>query len=303
MGTAPTLFAVGMVVLGVVWFFAYASKRIDRGGAIYHVFARLGQRRFDGLDTELRGIMKERGLRADDPFDEVVATSEIMEAGEGTDFEEMTAKAADRLAPLVGIDAARIASQFLEGTRVGATPVTRGVALPHLRLPDISRPYLVVVRSRRGISIDVGESMPSTTSHQDVRAIFFLVSPVGDPALHLRILAQLAGCVEQEGFQDAWTSARSHQALREVLLRDDRYLSLVLEPGSPAEAIAGLKIREVDFPSGSLVALVRRGSRTLVPTGSLQLEADDRLTVIGDEEAIATLKTAYLPEPPVLPSA
>ena len=301
MGTAPTLFAVGMVVLGVVWFFAYASKRIDRGGAIYHVFARLGQRRFDGLDTELRGIMKERGLRADDPFDEVVATSEIMEAGEGADFEEMTAKAADRLAPMVGIDAARIASQFLEGTRVGATPVTRGVALPHLRLPDISRPYLVVVRSRRGISIDVGESMPSTTRHRDVRAIFFLVSPAGDPALHLRILAQLAGCVEQEGFQDAWSSARSHQALREVLLRDDRYLSLVLEPGSPAEAIAGLKIREVDFPSGSLVALVRRGSRTLVPTGGLQLESDDRLTVIGDEEAIATLKTAYLPEPPSAP--
>ncbi|MAH66073.1 MAG: amino acid permease [Phycisphaerae bacterium] len=301
MGTAPTLFAVGMVVLGVVWFFAYASKRIDRGGAIYHVFARLGQRRFDGLDTELRGIMKERGLRADDPFDEVVATSEIMEAGEGTDFEEMTAKAADRLAPLVGIDAARIASQFLEGTRVGATPVTRGVALPHLRLPDISRPYLVVVRSRRGISIGVGESMPSSTSYRDVRAIFFLVSPAGDPALHLRILAQLAGCVEQEGFQEAWTSARSHQALREVLLRDDRYLSLVLEPGSPAEAIAGLKIREVDFPSGSLVALVRRGSRTLVPTGGLQLESDDRLTVIGDEEAIAALKTAYLPEPPVVP--
>jgi len=301
MGTGPTLFAVGMVLVGVVWFFAYASKRIDRGGAIYHVFARLGQRRFDGLDTELRGIMKERGLRADDPFDEVVATSEIMEAGEEMGFDEMTGKAAERLAPLVGIDAGRIASQFLEGTRVGATPVTHGVALPHLRLPDISRPYLVVVRSRRGISIDVGESMPSTTNHRDVRAIFFLVSPEGDPALHLRILAQLAGCVEQEGFQDAWASARSHQALREVLLRDDRYLSLVLEPGTPAEAIAGLKIRDVKFPAGSLVALVRRGSRTLVPTGSLQLESDDRLTVIGDEEAIATLKSTYLPAPPEAP--
>ena len=130
MGTGPTLFAVGMVVLGVIWFFAYASKRIDRGGAIYHVFERLGQRRFDGLDTELRGIMKERGLRANDPFDEVVATSEIMEAGEDTDFDAITHRAAERLAPLVGLDAARIATQFLEGTRVGATPVTHGVALP-----------------------------------------------------------------------------------------------------------------------------------------------------------------------------
>ena len=83
MGPAPSIFAVGLVVLGVVWFFAYASSReCDRGGAIYHVFERLGQRRFDGLDTELRGIMKDRGLRASDPFDEVVVTSEIMEAGE-----------------------------------------------------------------------------------------------------------------------------------------------------------------------------------------------------------------------------
>ena len=294
MGTGPTLFAVGMVVLGVIWFFAYASKRIDRGGAIYHVFERLGQRRFDGLDTELRGIMKERGLRANDPFDEVVATSEIMEAGEDTDFDAITHRAAERLAPLVGLDAARIATQFLEGTRVGATPVTHGVALPHLRLPGISRPFLVVARSRRGLKIDVGDVMPSSMTHRDVHAVFFLVSPAGDPALHLRILAQLAGCVEQAGFQEEWVSARSHQALREVLLRDDRYLSLVLEPGSAAAALAGKKIRDIGFPAGSLVALVRRGSRTLVPSGSLELESDDRLTVIGDESGISELKKTYV---------
>ena len=96
-----------------------------------------------------------------------------------------------------------------------------------------------MARSRRGLKIDVGEAMPSSTTHRDVHAVFFLVSPAEDPALHLRILAQLAGCVEQEGFQEEWISARSHQALREVLLRDDRYLSLVLEPGSAAAALAG----------------------------------------------------------------
>ena len=234
MGTSPSFFAFGVVILGVAWFFGYAAPRVRRGGAIYHVFERLGQRRFEGLDTELRGIMKERGLRADDPFDEVVATSEIIEAGEEADFNEITIKAADRLAPLVGMESQEISQQFLEGTRVGATPVAHGVALPHLRVPHIARPYLVVARSRRGLAIEVGDPGTSSSIHEDIYALFFLISPVSDPALHLRLLAQLAGCVEQENFQDSWLKARSHQALREVLLRDDRYLSLVLEPDSEA---------------------------------------------------------------------
>ena len=295
MGTAPTLFAVGMVVVGVIWFFAYANKRIDRGGAIYHVFERLGQRRFEGLDSELRGIMKDRGLRADDPFDEVVATSEIIEAGEQADFIEITNKAADRLAPLVGMDAGEIARQFLEGTRVGATPVAHGVALPHLRVAHIARPFLVVARSRRGLAIEVENPGGSATVHEGLHAVFFLVSPVSDPALHLRLLAQLAGCVEQDDFDESWLKARSHQSLREVLLRDDRYLSLLIEAGSRAEKLAGKQIREIEFPKGTLVALVRRGSRTLVPTGGLALESGDRLTVIGESSGISELKAAYLP--------
>ena len=40
-----------------------------RDGAIYHWFERLGRRRYEGLDPELRGILKEKGLRAEDPFE------------------------------------------------------------------------------------------------------------------------------------------------------------------------------------------------------------------------------------------
>ena len=153
MGTAPSLFAVGLVVLGVIWFFAYANKRIDRGGAIFHVFERLGQRRFEGLDQELRGILKERGLRDSDPFDEIIATSEVMEARADSDFESMTRQASDRFARLIDMPSTALVRSFLDGTRVGATPVTNGVALPHLRVGEIDRPYLVIVRSRAGIDL------------------------------------------------------------------------------------------------------------------------------------------------------
>jgi APA family basic amino acid/polyamine antiporter len=293
MGTAPSLFAVGLVVLGVIWFFAYANKRINRGGAIFHVFERLGQRRFEGLDQELRGILKERGLRDTDPFDEIIATSEVMEARPGSDFETMTRQASDRFARWINIPSPNLAKSFLDGTRVGATPVTNGVALPHLRVGEIDRPYLVIVRSRSGLDVRVDAKGVSRPSGQPVHAIFYLVSPEKDPAGHLRLLAQLASCVEQEGFMDDWLSARSHDAIREVLLRDERYLSLALEPGTPPGELIGLKVRELGFPQGCLVAIIRRRTRTLIPRADMVLDVGDRLTVIGERAGVDALKERF----------
>ncbi|MCH2144347.1 MAG: amino acid permease [Phycisphaerales bacterium] len=292
MGTAPTLFAVGLVIIGVVWFFAYANKRIDRGGAIYHVFERLGQRRFEGLDSELRGILKERGPRATDPFDEIIATSQIMEARPDLDFEEITSQASERLTKETGIEAEKLARNFLDGTRVGATPVTNGVALPHLRMAGLEKPHLVIVRSRRGVMVG-GEDSIAPVPAGLVNAIFFLLSPDDDPAGHLRLLAQLASCVEQEGFMEHWLGARSHEAIREVLLRDERYLTLVIEPGRPAEGLAGLRIRDLGFPVGCLIAIIRRRTRNLIPRADMVLEEGDRLTVIGEATGITELKERF----------
>ena len=62
LGTASIIFAVVMILIAIAWFHFYASDRVDRYGAIFHVFARLGEQRFDALDTELRGIIKEKGF-------------------------------------------------------------------------------------------------------------------------------------------------------------------------------------------------------------------------------------------------
>lgn len=293
MGTAPTLFAVGLVVMGVIWFFGYANKRIDRGGAIYHVFERLGQRRFEGLDSELRGILKERGLRAGDPFDEIIAASEVIEARNESDFESITLDASDRLARSVEVPAATIARNFLEGTRLGATPVSHGVALPHVRYPEIEQPRLLIVRSRAGLKVVVGDGETDRAQTRTVHAVLFLISPEDDPAGHLRLLAQLAACFEQEGFMNDWLGARSHEQLREVLLRDERYLTLTLEQGAPEESLVGVMIRELRFPSGCLIAIVRRGSKTLIPNADMVLQSGDRLTVLGEREGILALKKSF----------
>ena len=62
MGWLATLFSLGLLLFGVLWYFYYASGKVAREGAIYHMFARWGEQKFEGLDSELRGILKEKGL-------------------------------------------------------------------------------------------------------------------------------------------------------------------------------------------------------------------------------------------------
>ena len=292
MGTMPTLFAIGLVVVGVVWYFAYANPKVSREGAIYHVFERLGQRRFDGLDHELRGILKERTVLEDDPFDEIVATCRILDVDSPTSFESLTRRACEHLQQPTGLDANLLVTGFMEAVRIGAIPVAGGVGLPHLRVEGIDNQQLVVVRVRSGVTINSG-TVTGEGRSQTVQALFFLLSPTAKPAEHLRLLSELAATVERERFIEDWVSAPDEEALREHLLRDERYFALVLATGFPSAELIDLKIRQLGFPAGCLVAIIRRGAATLIPRADMVLQEGDRLTVIGEADGIDDLKARF----------
>jgi mannitol/fructose-specific phosphotransferase system IIA component (Ntr-type) len=293
MGWLPILFSTALALVGIAWYLYYGRHRVARHGAIYNVFDRLSQRRFYDLDRELRVILKEKGLRDEDPFDEVVARALVLECDRTAGFESVVNDASKRLAALVDRPAEALAREFLEGTRTGATPVSRGVALPHLRMPDLKAPTLLLVRCREGLDVDTagpfGEPREPTTAY----AIFFLISPDGDPGQHLRLLAQLASRVDETEFLTEWLTAAADDDLREILLRHERYLSLQLADGSRAESLVGQAIRDLDLPEGCLLAAIRRGDETIIPRGRTVLVGGDRLMVIGSEAAIREMHDRF----------
>lgn len=302
MGVVPILFCSGLILLGVVWYFQYARHRVVRAGAVHHVFERWGRRRYDGIDTELREIMKEKGLRDEDPFDDVVAGAEVLDLGRFISFERVVAEASLALSRRTGVPAAELASDFLEGTRVGATPVAYGVALPHLRTSRIRRPALVMVRTPAGLTAaaddDVwGEHPPA----EPIYALFFLASPEADPAQHLRLLAHIAGRVDDQDFLEQWLAAEDLQELKEVLLRDERYLHLDLQPTLRSAPLIGTPLRELSLPRTSLVAIVHRDGANFVPDGDTVLAAGDRITVIGEPRAIRVLASRYSEQEALFP--
>jgi len=294
MGWVSVLFTLGVTALCFGWYTYYAKPRIARDGAIYHVFERLGRRRYAGLDRELRDLMKEKGLRAEDPFDEVVARASVLDYAEPVSLQGVIQRASvllERRLP-VGTDA--LIEGFARGIRGGGTPVAYGAALLHTRFPDVDTSEMVLVRCADGVRVDLGdEDLSRQAAAVPIRAVFFLVSGESDPGRHLRILAQLAGRVEDESFMPEWLEGRHEQELKETLLRDDRFLSLRLRPGSPAEVLIGKSLSELDLPPGCLVTLIRRYGEMLVPQGRTVLREGDRLTIIGSPGGLRLLNERF----------
>ena len=294
MGWIAILFTGGVVVICLVWYYRYARPHVVRDGAIYHWFNRLGQRQYDDLDIEFRTILKEKGLREHDQFDEIVARARVIEMKENQSFEALIAEAAELLAERLPLAADRLEQGFLQGTRSGATPVARGAALPHLHVLGIDQPEIILARSRQGIKMGVIDALGGEEEVTGlVHAIFMLVSPEENHGQHLRMLAHLANRIDEDHFIEHWNSARNAAHLKELLLEEAHYLTLRLRSNELTAELIGKALRDVVLPENTLVAIIRRGDEMIIPRGNSELRENDRITVIGDPQVLRELRRRY----------
>ncbi len=294
MGGWVKLATVAMVLLGVVWYKFYVRNKVVRSGAIYHMFEKLGRSRYEGLDRELRGILKEKELRKEDPFDELVARSYVIDINRQMEFDEVVEQASVIFSELVKESSDSLRKKFMEGTLVGATPVSHEVALPHLRLEGLAQMEMVMVRSKPGIYIKFKNPATGEDDEQTLHAIFFLVSPLDNPSQHLRMLAQIARHVENESFANDWEMAEDEQQIKEAILHNERFHSIYIHKDSPTESLIGKQLRELKMPEGSLIALIRRGEEIIVPRGNTVLQENDRITVIGEPSSMRKFHKRYM---------
>ena len=297
MGQLAILFTIGLVATGTAWYLRYASSRVRRAGAIFHTFARLGERRTPSLDTELGYILREKGLRQGDPFRELVARATVADFDRRVDFDEVIEVAAARLAQQTGAAPEQLSRGFRDELDAGFLPMEDGVALPHLRIDDLSEPSLVLVRTQAGSEAPdrPGSTISGTEASSalsDLRAVFFLVSPSEEHSYHLRLLGHLASVAEREGFLEQWSEAREPADLRAALLEQEQLLTLVAKPGHGAADWIGLALKDIELPPATLVVIIRRGVKTIVPEGDTLIEEGDAIVLIGEPDAVRRLEAA-----------
>lgn len=296
MGAIAILFTLGLSALAICWYYFYGRQRVVRTGAIYHVFQRLGRRAHRGLDQELRGIVTERGHIEDDPFEEVVERAVVVDIGDSEPaFRSVIERAARAAHEAFGLDEEWLTERIMAENEMGFMPTAKGAALPHVRVgARLEHPELIMVRIRAGVSVPAPARDSAAVANEQpgepVHAILILLSPEGDDAMHLRMLAQLAARAQDTEFLPQWRLDDSADDLRKTLLRDLRFLHARLNADGPWAEWIGREIRRLGLPAGTLVALVRRDDATFVPRPRNVVQEGDMLTIIGNPEVLRLLR-------------
>lgn len=297
MGWMAMLFTALVVLACIGWYLGYGRKRVSRGGAILHVFERLGRGVSRELDHELRRIVSEKGLREEDPFEEIVADAVVLDISGRLTFDRALEQACAAAAARIDVEQDDLVSALRSEQLLGLMPISDGSAVPHLRVGGAFKPVLVMVRARDGISIEVEATAMIAAATEEVFALLLMVGRQSEPGVHLRMLAQIADRTDDEDFLPSWLRARGESELKEVLLRDDRFVHLTLVEGASTGVLIGQTLPELRFPPGALVALVRRTDDTFVPRSGDVFREGDRLTVIGEPDAIEAVRARFAGPP------
>lgn len=96
-------------------------------------------------------------------------------------LQELAARAASAL----NLDANRISVELLKREDLGSTGTGGGVAIPHARIPDLKKPFGILVRLKHAIDFDAIDGKP-------VDIVFLLLLPAQSQGDHLNALASVA---------------------------------------------------------------------------------------------------------------
>lgn len=91
-----------------------------------------------------------------------------------------------------------------------STGIGYGIAIPHARIDDIDRLYMVAARSVEGIEFDSIDGIA-------VKLIFMLFSPAGSPDEHTEVLSTLSRILSYEEVRRSLSQAVTPEEFRGVL--------------------------------------------------------------------------------------
>lgn len=292
MGWMAILFTAAIVLMGVLWYQYYARIRVKREGAIFHWFALLGKYQHAELESEFMSIIKEKGLRQGDPFDETIIRARITEAGKDNDFEHLLNYVSGIFSTEMHVKKEDLVNEFLTTSAIEPALIIPEVSILFAKKEGVDHPSLHIVLSHQGINKPVVKN--GIASEDFIRVFFFLVNPAKEPRQQLRMLSRLIDIIERDSFADDILKLKNHREIKEYLLHNDRYITIQLLPDTVQANMIGKQLKEVKYPSEVLVALVERNGATFAPNGNTRLLENDVLTIIGEPKSINQLYEQYM---------
>ncbi|WP_159868901.1 PTS sugar transporter subunit IIA [Novosphingobium sp. 9U] len=135
---------------------------------------------------------------------------EAVTMASGDDKASILARLADVFAQVYELDRDLVLERVTERERLGSTGFGRHVAIPHARIPGLTRPVAAVIRLDRPVDFDAADGMP-------VDLVFGLLSPDGAGATHLQALAAISRMMRDERMHAALVAASGTDVIYSLL--------------------------------------------------------------------------------------
>ena len=149
---------------------------------------------------------------------DLISPDAVIASLRATSKKQALQELARKAAGLTGLEERRIFEVLLERERLGTTGVGNGIAIPHGKLPELTRLYGIFARLDKPIDFDSIDDEP-------VDLIFLLLAPESAGADHLKALARvsrllrdrticskLRGCDTADGLYAVLTQAPASHA-------------------------------------------------------------------------------------------
>ncbi len=112
---------------------------------------------------------------------------------------------------LVDINYEQIFECFVSREKLGSTGIGHGVAIPHGRIENLSKPIAVFVRLQDAIDFEANDNQP-------VDLFFALLVPGQDENKYLEILSEIAEKFSHRSFREQLRQAKDDEELYKVLV-------------------------------------------------------------------------------------
>ena len=144
------------------------------------------------------------------PLIDLVAPNAILPVLKVNNKKQALQEIAARAAVLTGLNERAIFETLMQREKLGSTAVGNGIAIPHGKMPHLTRLFGLFARLDRPIDFEALDGQP-------VDLIFLLLAPEGAGADHLKALARIARLLRDQDVAKKLRASRDAQAIYSVL--------------------------------------------------------------------------------------
>jgi len=216
MGKEAHLISWILFVGGLLVYFFYGRISTNREYALLHLIERITAKELTtySLEAELREIIRERDEIVKDRFDRLVESCVILDIGNSIKISDFFKLVAEEMAPRLNEKPELLLKLLRDRESQSSTVLNPALAIPHIVIQGEHLFDILLARCKEGIVF--------SDKYPKVHAVFVIIGTKDERHFHLQALSAIAQIAQNTGFEKRWMSAKSKDALKDIVLLGTR---------------------------------------------------------------------------------